>query len=109
MLRLGPCHAHSSCARHVYCCAISPRRVHIVAVAPAPDQAPAEPELPDPVAAWFRAHFALLDAAGTLVTRAARRGARRPGCPPGSYPPRSSCTPGPTRPAPQLPPLPLRL
>lgn len=33
-----------------------------------PDQA-AEPELPDPVAAWFRAHFALLAAAGTLVSR----------------------------------------
>lgn len=28
-----------------------------------------EPEQADPVAAWFRAHFALLEAAGTLITQ----------------------------------------
>lgn len=29
----------------------------------------AEPEPPDPLAAWFRKHFALLEERGTLVTQ----------------------------------------
>jgi hypothetical protein len=47
---------------------------------------PSEPEPPDPVAAWFCAHYALLEAAGTLITRLDGAGPEV-GVPPSQGPP----------------------